>query len=119
MGPAVRVAGSIAHTVALLADGSVRAWGLNDFGQCAIPAGSGPASDIAAGAAFTAVVLVGAAAPCPADLNADRTVNGFDLGLLLGAWGTDGAPVGADINGDGTVNGFDLGLLLGAWGACP
>jgi hypothetical protein len=65
------------------------------------------------------LVLAGDAAPCPADLNADRAVNGFDLGLLLGAWGTNGQPVGADVNGDGIVDGFDLGLLLGAWGACP
>ena len=54
---------------------------------------------------------------CVGDLNADDVVNGADLGLLLGAWGT-ADPV-ADINGDGTVNGADLGLLLGAWGACP
>jgi hypothetical protein len=40
-------------------------------------------------------------------------VNGADLGLLLGAWGSTGP---GDLNGDGTVNGADLGLLLGAWG---
>jgi hypothetical protein len=51
-----------------------------------------------------------------ADLNCDGAVSGADLGLLLGAWGTDGTPVGADLNGDGTVTGSDLGLLLGAWG---
>ena len=48
------------------------------------------------------------------DLNGDGTVDGADLGLLLGAWGS--ASCGADLNGDGTVNGADLGLLLGAWG---
>jgi len=51
-----------------------------------------------------------------ADLNCDGAVNGFDLGLLLGAWGTDGGTSGADLDGDGTVSGFDLGLLLGNWG---
>jgi hypothetical protein len=51
-----------------------------------------------------------------ADLTCDGGVCGADLGLLLGAWGTDGTPVGADLNGDGTVSGSDLGLLLGAWG---
>ncbi len=50
--------------------------------------------------------------PNPADLNGDGVVNGADLGILLGAWGT----AGGDINGDGTTNGADLGLLLGAWG---
>ena len=50
----------------------------------------------------------------PADLNGDGVVNGDDLGILLGAWGTANAI--ADLNGDGTVNGDDLGLLLSAWG---
>ncbi|MFO0874816.1 MAG: hypothetical protein U0575_12710 [Phycisphaerales bacterium] len=46
------------------------------------------------------------------DLNHDGHVNGADLGILLGQWGTAG---GADLNGDGTVNGADLGLMLGGW----
>ncbi|MFG0274940.1 MAG: hypothetical protein ACF8QF_07780 [Phycisphaerales bacterium] len=53
-------------------------------------------------------------APCFADLNDDNTVDGADLGVLLGAWASDGA----DLNGDGTTDGADLGLLLGAWGDC-
>ena len=52
--------------------------------------------------------------PCPEDIDGNGTIDGADLGLLLGAWGTPDAD--ADINGDGTVNGADLGLLLGAWG---
>ncbi|MAD19368.1 MAG: hypothetical protein CMJ52_03995 [Planctomycetaceae bacterium] len=52
--------------------------------------------------------------PCPEDLDGNGTIDGADLGLLLGAWGTPDPD--ADINGDGTVNGADLGLLLGAWG---
>ena len=50
-----------------------------------------------------------------ADLNCDGTVNGMDLGALLGAWGACDA-CDADINGDGVVNGIDLGALLGSWG---
>ncbi|MBL9140573.1 MAG: DNRLRE domain-containing protein [Phycisphaerae bacterium] len=50
--------------------------------------------------------------PTPGDLNGDAVVNGADLGILLGAWGT-AAP--GDLNSDGTVNGADLGLLLGYW----
>lgn len=49
----------------------------------------------------------------PADLNSDGVVDGADLGMLLGAWGTTSAQ--ADINRDGTVDGADLGMLLGAW----
>lgn len=50
-----------------------------------------------------------------ADLNCDGTVNGSDLGLLLGAWGPDGGNSGADLDNDGAVGGFDLALLLGRW----
>lgn len=57
----------------------------------------------------------GSIAPgAPADLNADGDVDGADLGILLGAWGTPAA----DINGDNTTDGADLGLLLGEWGSC-
>lgn len=49
----------------------------------------------------------------PFDLSADGVIDGADLGLLLGAWGT--ADAAADLNGDGTVDGADLGLLLGNW----
>jgi len=45
-----------------------------------------------------------------ADLDGNGSVNGADLGLLLGAWGT--ADCAADLNGDGVVDGGDLGLLL-------
>ncbi len=57
--------------------------------------------------------------PCPADLTDNGLVNGADLGLVLAAWGTNGADqAGSDINADGIVNGADLGLLLAAWGPC-
>lgn len=46
------------------------------------------------------------------DLNGDGVVNGADLGLMLGQWGTAGS---ADLNADGIVNGADLGILLGNW----
>ena len=55
---------------------------------------------------------------CPADIDHDGTVDGADLGMLIGAWGATGANP-ADLNGDLLVDGADLGLLIGAWGACP
>ncbi|MFG0276198.1 MAG: hypothetical protein ACF8QF_14195 [Phycisphaerales bacterium] len=54
-----------------------------------------------------------AAAGSGPDANGDGAVNGADLGLLLGAWGT--ANGAFDYNNDGTVDGDDLGVLLGAW----
>ncbi|MGA1346702.1 MAG: dockerin type I domain-containing protein, partial [Ilumatobacteraceae bacterium] len=54
---------------------------------------------------------------CRADLDRDGAVDGNDLGILLGAWGT--AAPAADLDDNGIVNGDDLGILLGAWGACP
>lgn len=49
----------------------------------------------------------------PSDLNDDGLIDGADLGILLGAWGS----TGGDINGDGATDGSDLGLLLAAWGS--
>lgn len=52
------------------------------------------------------------AADPTADLDGDGDVDGADLGLLLGAWGTGGP---GDLDGSGVVDGADLGLLLGQW----
>jgi hypothetical protein len=57
---------------------------------------------------------------CAGDLNQDGVVNGVDLGILLGAWGTCGAGAcPADLNQDGAVTGMDLGILLNDWAGCP
>lgn len=53
---------------------------------------------------------------CPADLDGNGVVDGADLGLLLGDWGSTASP--ADLNGDDMVDGADLGRMLGAWGPC-
>ena len=66
--------------------------------------------------ALCLLALPAMAQSCLGDLNADRTVTGADLGILLGQWGQTGS---GDLNGDGSVGGADLGLLLGVWGACP
>jgi len=54
-------------------------------------------------------------APTPGDLDQDGSVNGADLTLLLGCWGT---PCG-DVNGDGSTDGSDLSVLLGNWTVGP
>lgn len=52
---------------------------------------------------------------CAADLNNDAIVDGADLSIMLGGWGSDGQ---SDVNGDNTTDGADLSILLGAWGPC-
>ncbi len=47
------------------------------------------------------------------DINCDGIVDGADLTILLGYWGTD-EPI-ADLNNDGIVDGADLTILLGDW----
>lgn len=50
------------------------------------------------------------------DFNGDGTVNGTDLGQVLGASGTD---CSADLNHDGNINESDRLILTRAWGRCP
>ncbi len=59
--------------------------------------------------------------PCPGDISGSGNVDGVDLTVLLGLWGTDGTggEFLADITDDGVVDGADLTVVLGAWGACP
>lgn len=47
------------------------------------------------------------------DLDGDGSVNGQDLTILLGFWGT--AEPQADIDGNGNVDGADLSALLANW----
>lgn len=49
------------------------------------------------------------------DFNLDGYVDGVDLAILLGAWGSSGSHE-ADLNGDGDVAGEDLAMLLASWG---
>lgn len=78
------------------------------------------AEEEAPGPGATLGVLLNAtqAAGCAEDLNGNGIVNGADLILLLGAWGSNpGGP--PDFDGDGIVGTPDLLTLLGAWGPCP
>ena len=54
------------------------------------------------------------ACPIPADLNCDGVVNGVDLSLVLGNWGSNGQD-GGDVTGDGNVNGQDIASVLASW----
>jgi formylglycine-generating enzyme required for sulfatase activity len=74
------------------------------------------ATRVSASVAACALALPATAQSCLGDLNADRTVSGADLGILLGQWGQAGS---GDLDGNGIVGGADIGLMLGAWGICP
>ena len=52
---------------------------------------------------------------CLGDYVANGQIDGSDLAVLLGGWGT----ATTDLTGDGTTDGADLGTLLGGWGPCP
>ena len=73
---------------------------------------------ISAGAYGNAVISSLPQPSCPADLNASRTIDGSDLGILISEWGLARKAAPADLNSDGLVDGIDLGILLGAWGRC-
>ena len=55
--------------------------------------------------------------PCDGDLNDDDVVDGGDLSLVLGYWGS--ANPTFDLDGSGLVDGADLAFVLGEWGDCP
>ena len=72
-----------------------------------------PDSNVEAGVDRVAVELIICDSGNPADVNGDGLVDGADLALLLGAWGTNSPE--ADINNDGLVDGADLAVLLANW----
>lgn len=88
--------GGIEHFTEMLADGT---WRDND-------------NTGTSGFSTFAIVEV----PCAADFDGNGSVDGGDLGTLLGAWNTTDKT--ADLNHDGVVNGADLAIVLGSWGSC-
>lgn len=57
--------------------------------------------------------------PCCADIDENGTIDGVDLAIVLGRWGTTPKDYPrADINSDGIVDGVDLAEVLGSWGPC-
>lgn len=54
------------------------------------------------------------AAATPGDVNGDGSVNGTDLAIMLGSWGTCAGCAG-DTNLDGVIDGADIAIALGNW----
>lgn len=57
--------------------------------------------------------------PMPGDVNGDGVVNGADLALVLGHWGScaECTECTGDLDGDCAVGGSDLAIVLGHWSA--
>jgi hypothetical protein len=66
----------------------------------------------AQGVTIDNLYVLNGAAPTP-DLDQSGHVDGADLAILLGQWGSAGS---ADLDESGEVDAADLAILLGAWG---
>jgi len=109
-----------------LADGTVRAWGLNDFGQCNIPADLGVCTQIAGGKNHTIALRVDGTVRAwgwnqegqcniPSTLGVCTQIAGGHSHTIALQYNN---PCPADITptgGDGVVNGSDLAALLSSW----
>lgn len=71
------------------------------------------------GSLSSVILTQGSSSPCPADLNADGSVESYDLSQVLAAWGTVESPANlVRDQGSPSVDGADLAYLLAAWGPC-
>ncbi len=70
-----------------------------------------------AGTVFTGLWALVPPPACPGDTNANGSVDGADLSVLLSQFGTSVKPgSGADLNNDGVINSADLSVLLANFG---
>jgi hypothetical protein len=142
LGRCASIAAGDLHTVALLADGTVRAWGDNQEGQIDVPRDLRGCSSVAAGY-FVSLATVGPRLPdsdadgwpndfdnCPtvanrsqADCNSDGVGDACEIVDGAQDYNLNGIPDICECIGDlfpnGTVNGADLGILLSEWGPAP
>jgi alpha-tubulin suppressor-like RCC1 family protein len=97
----VAVAAGGTHTLALLADGTVRAWGANQRGQSAVPSSLHSIADIAAGAYFSLVLAeAGTVIAWGADDSGQSTTPSGLTGVTAVSAGDNHALA---LRGDGTV----------------
>jgi hypothetical protein len=121
---AVAVAAGAAHSVALLANGRVISWGLNDpidnlpCGDTAYDSnfwtqsGLLPCMQIAASSLGTMAIQLANVA----DLDGSGEVDSADLGLFMLDMGINCPGCPSDLDGSGWVDSADLGILLLSYG---
>jgi len=108
------VCSGLFHSVAIRSDRTVVAWGLNDHGQCDVPATLGRCKQVVAGRHFSLALTL---LPCVGDTNGDGRHSGLDIAALFAVYGTSD-PM-CDLDGNGIVDSIDFTMLLAAWGSCP
>ena len=115
-------AGVVAVEQSAHADGIVRCWGLNEYGQCYTPANLGPCSSVAGGDWHTVALRNDGTVRCWGYNNWDQSDPPLDLGPCTSIAGgfyhtiaIQSMPCTGDLNHDTQVNGADLGVLLGQW----
>lgn len=107
------------HSLALDAQSGRLYWsdfGTGTVGSCRLD-GSDSTIECTSSGGLRGVAVV-PPPPCDADFNRTGAVDGADLSILLGYWGTTGTG-GVDLDASGDVDGGDIAIFLGAWGPCP
>ncbi len=124
----VAVAGGREHSLGLKVDGSIVAWGYNQFGQTDVPAPNSGFVAVAGGGQHSLglKVLVGGECfrdpqwLCDGDVDGDGHVNPVDSGLVQAAFGstddTDLCQYDADCNG--VIDPTDSGIVQSLFGTC-
>jgi hypothetical protein len=127
--------GGYDHAAVVLADGTIRCWGGNAYGQCDVPSYIGlpgrEAVSVAPGRSRRWRGLATARWSCGAgDLSKGEgapdaitnarsslqslALTGSSFGAIIDVYGA----YPEDLNGDGVVEGSDLGLFFSEWGTC-
>jgi hypothetical protein len=113
----VAVAGGWYHSLGLKSDGSIVAWGYNDYGQCNVPAPSAGFVGLAGGYDHSLGLRASYG-----DLNCDGVINFDDIDPFVSTLGADPLMwnlahprchwLNADCNSDGVVNFDDIDAFV-------
>jgi hypothetical protein len=127
----VAVAGGTYHSLGLKADGSIVAWGYNDYGQTNVPAPNTGFVAVAGGAYHSLGLkrvsgggcVRRPAWVCDGDVDGNGTVNPVDVGLVQAAFcAPEGCPdddlCQYDLDCNGAINPVDSGIVQSLFATC-